>query len=185
MAKNKQIVKEETNLEVQADLQVEGYNPLEFITQTRIITGGREMINSVNVPTQTVLTQGIILFSVDRVRSNRSNACCGGWLFHDLGSGQFTLTNKGCGCDVFEIQFNTNLTAATPDALALVIQSNGEAIGGTEMDYTPAAANVYQSVSVSTLVKVPSGSSVTISIKNLSTVSALVKDANIIIKKIA
>lgn len=143
------------------------------------------MINSVSLLAQEVLTQGIVLFPTDRVRSNRSNACCGGWLFHDLGSGQFTLTNKGCGCDVFEIQFNANLTSATTDALSLVIQSNGEAIGGTEMDYTPATANVYQSVSASTLVKVPSGSSVTISVKNLSTVSALVKDANIIVKKIA
>ena len=86
---------------------------------------------------------------------------------------------------MFEIQFNANLTSTTTDALSLVIQSNGEAIGGTEMDYTPAAANVYQSVSASTLVKVPSGSSVTISVKNLSTVSVLVKDSNIIVKKIA
>ena len=143
------------------------------------------MINSVGIAPASVSAGSNVLFPTDRVRSNRSNACCGGWLFHDLGSGQFTLTNKGCGCDVFEIQFNANLTSATTDALSLVIQSNGEAIGGTEMDYTPAAANVYQSVSASTLVKVPSGSGVTISVKNLSTVSALVKDANIIIKKIA
>lgn len=142
------------------------------------------MINSVGA-LQTVASQGNILFSTDRVRTNRSNACCGGWLSHDLGSGQFTLTNRNCGCSVFEIQFNANLTSATVDPLSLVIQSNGEAIGGTEMDYTPATANVYQSVSASTLVKVPSGSSVTISVKNLSTVSALVKDASIIVKKIA
>ena len=143
------------------------------------------MINSISLLAQTILSQGIVLFPTDRVRSNRSNACCGGWLFHDLGSGQFTLTNKGCGCDVFEIQFNANLTSATTDALSLVIQMNGEAIGGTEMDYTPATANVYQSVSASTLVQVTSGSSVTISVKNLSIVSVLVKDANIIVKKIA
>ena len=143
------------------------------------------MINSISLLAQTILSQGIVLFPTDRVRSNRSNACCGGWLFHDLGSGQFTLTNKGCGCDVFEIQFNANLTSATIDALSLVIQSNGEAIGGTEMDYTPAAANVYQSVSASTLVKVPAGSSVTITVANISASDVLVKDGNIIVKKIA
>ena len=66
------------------------------------------MINSISLLAQEILTQGIVLFPTDRVRSNRSNACCGGWLFHDLGSGQFTLTNKGCGCDVFEIQFVNN-----------------------------------------------------------------------------
>lgn len=142
------------------------------------------MINAVGVPAQEVLTQGTILFSTDRVRSRRGDACNSGWLVHDAGSGQFTLVNNGCGCDVFEIQFNTNLTSATVGPLALVIQANGEAIGGTEMDYTP-AANVYESVSASTLVKVAQGTSVTITVKNISASSVLVKDANIIIQKIA
>lgn len=144
------------------------------------------MINSVNVPTQSVLAQGNVLFAVDRVRSNRSNACCGGWLYHDLGSGQFTLTNNSCvGCSVFEIQYNMNLTATTTGALPFVIQANGEAIGGTNMDYNVAVANVYQNVSASTLVKVPAGASVTITVNNISATTATVKDANIIIKKIA
>lgn len=143
------------------------------------------MISSVNVPAQTVLTQGTVLFSTDRIRSRRGDACNGGWLVHDAGSGQFTLVNNGCGCDVFEILFNTNLTSATVDPLALVIQANGEAIGGTEMDYTPAAADVYESVSASTLVKVAQGASVTITVKNISASSVLVKDANIIIQKVA
>lgn len=142
------------------------------------------MINAVGVPAQEVLTQGTILFSTDRVRSRRGDACNGGWLVHDAGSGQLTLVNNGCGYDVFEIQFNTNLTSATVGPLALVIQANGEAIGGTEMDYTPAAANVYESVSASTLVKVAQGASVTITVKNISASSVLVKDANIIVKKI-
>lgn len=142
------------------------------------------MINAVGVPAQEVLTQGTILFSTDSVRSRRGDACNSGWLVHDAGSGQFTLVNNGCGCDVFEIQFNTNLTSATVGPLALVIQANGEAIGGTEMDYTPAAANVYESVSASTLVKVAQGASVTITVKNISASSVLVKDANIIVKKI-
>lgn len=143
------------------------------------------MINSVNVPAQTVLAQGNVLFATDRVRSRRGDACCGGWLFHDLGSGQFMLTNNGCGCDVFEIQYNMNVTSATTGELPFVIRSNGEAIGGTEMDYTVATADVYENVSASTLVKVPAGGSVTITVANISTLTALVKDANIIIKKIA
>ena len=142
------------------------------------------MINAVVVPAQEVLTKGTILFSTDRVRSRRGDACNGGWLVHDAGSGQFVLVNNSCGCDVFEIQFNTNLTSTTVGSLALVLQANGEAIGGTEMDYTPSAANVYESVSASTLVKVPRGTSLTITVKNISASSVLVKDANIIIQKI-
>lgn len=143
------------------------------------------MINSVSVTAQTVLTQANILFTADRVRSRRGDACNRGWLSHDAGSGQFILINNGCGCGVFEIQFNTNLTSDTVGALALVIQANGEAIGGTEMDYTPAASNVYASVSASTLVKVPAGGSVTITVKNISASSVLTKDANIIIQKVS
>lgn len=44
-------------------------------------------------------------------------------------------------------------------------------------------ANVYQNVGATTLIAVPAGSSVTISVGNVGTVETLVKDANIIIKK--
>lgn len=144
------------------------------------------MINSVNVPVQTVNAQANILFNVDRVRTKRGEACNGGWLFHDLGSGQFTLTNeKCCGCVVFEVQFNANISSATTGALAFVIQSNGEAIGGAEMDYTVATVNTFGNISSSTLIKVPAGASITVTVKNISLIPANVKDANIIIKKIA
>lgn len=143
------------------------------------------MINSVSVAPQTVLPQGNILFTTTRVRSNRCNVCNGGWLFHDNGSGQFTLTNNKCGCSIFEVDFNMNVTSATTGAVPFVIQTNGEAVGGTEMDSTVDTANVYNNVSSSTLIKVPSGASITVSVKNISTLTALVKDANIIIKKVA
>lgn len=155
------------------------------VNYQNFIEGVNDMINSVNVPVQTVLQNATILFGTDRVRSRRCGCECGGWLFHDLGSGQFILTNNRCDCAVFEILFNTNVTSATTGALPFVIQSNGEAIGGTEMDYTVATANTYGNVSASTLVKVPARASITITVKNISSLIALVKDANIIIKKIA
>ena len=143
------------------------------------------MINSVSVPAQTIITQATIPFASDRVRTNRSNACLGGWLSHDVGDSNFTLTNCSKCCSIFEVQFNTNLTSETVGELALVIQADGVAIGGTEMDYTPATASVYESVSASTLIKAPPCASTTISVKNISASSVLVKDSNIIIKKIA
>lgn len=145
-----------------------------------------KIINSINVPAQAVAVQANVLFATDRVRSSRGDACCGGWLFHDLGSGQFTLVNdSSCGCKVFEVQFNANVSSATTGALAFVIQANGEAVGGTEMDYTVATANAFGNISSSTLIKVPAGASVTVTVKNISLLPANVKDANIIIKKIA
>jgi len=145
------------------------------------------MINSVNVPVQTVTAQSNVLFSTDRVRSRRCSSCCGGWLQHDAGSGQFTLiNNNSCGSSVFEISFNCDLTSATTGAIALAIQANGEAIGGTEMDYTVATESVYQSVGANTLIKVPANTSVTITVKNTSTTTSVqCQSANIIIKKIA
>lgn len=141
------------------------------------------MINSVNVPTQTVASQANILFAVDRIRSRRGEACNGGWLFHDLGSGQFTLVNKGCNCEIFEIEFNANISSPTTGALAFVIQANGEAIGGTEMDYTVATANTFGNISASARIKIPAGASVVVTVKNISLIGATVKDANIIIDK--
>ena len=53
------------------------------------------------------------------------------------------------------------------------------------MDYTVVTANTYQNVGASTLIPVPAGSSLTVSIGNISAGEVLVKDANVIIKKLA
>ena len=158
------------------------------VSQFNIIEkgGNKDMYNGVGELPQTVNQNANVLFATDRVRSNRSNACCGGWLSHDTGSGLFTLVNNNrCGCATFRIDFNANITADTTTALALAIKSNGEQVAGTEMDYTPAAANVYESVSASTIIVVPFGASKTISIGNINPTATLVKNANIIIEKVS
>lgn len=138
------------------------------------------MINSVSVPQQTVAVNANVLFAVDRVRTKSCD--CAGRIQHDLGSGQFVLAHPG----IYEVQFNANISAAAAGATALAIRSNGEAVGGTEMDYTVVTANTFQSVSASTLIRVPCGASKTITVGNVSpAVAALVKDANIIIKRLA
>ena len=53
-----------------------------------------------------------------------------------------------------EVEFNANVSAAAAGATALTIELNGEAIGGTEMDYTVATAEVYQNVKASTLIAI-------------------------------
>lgn len=147
--------------------------------------GSESMYNAVNEAVQTVAVNSNVLFATDRVRSNRSNACCGGWLSHDLGSGLFTLVNNNrCGCATFRVDFNANITSATAGPLSLAIKSNGEQVAGTEMDYTVATANTFGNVSASTIIVVPFGASKTISIGNVGTLATLVKNANIIITKI-
>lgn len=137
------------------------------------------MINSVNEAVQSVNANGNLLFATDVVRT-RSATCCG-WLQHSAGSGIFQLTKPG----IYKIDFNANITSATAGALALAFKSNGEQLIGTEMDTTIATANAYQSVSANRLVKICGNGSTTITIGNVGTLATLVKNANIIIEKIA
>lgn len=137
------------------------------------------MINSVNEDVQSVNANENVLFATDVIRT-RSATCCG-WLQHSAGSGIFQLTKPG----IYEIQFNANITSATAGALALAIKANGEQMIGTEMDTTIATANANQNVSATRLVKICGSGSTSITIANVGTLVTLVKNANIIIKKIA
>lgn len=175
-------IEEQKSVEVSSDVVIENFSVLPPNIIER--GGDMSMYNAVNENSQVVNQNANVLFATDRVRSNRSNACCGGWLSHDNGSGLFTLVNNNrCGCATFKIDFNANITADTTAPLALAIKSNGEQVAGTEMDYTPTTANVYESVSASTVIVVPCGASKTISIGNLNATATLVKNANIIIEK--
>jgi hypothetical protein len=139
-----------------------------------------QTINSVNAAAQSVAVNGNVLFATDRVRTG-SCGCCGA-IQHDTGSGLFTLAKPG----IYKVDFNANITAATAGAIALAMRVNGETVGGTEMDYTVVTANVYQSVSASTLIKVCPGTSKTVAVANVSpALAALVKDANIIVNRLA
>lgn len=142
------------------------------------------MLNVIAKPEQTVAANQNIIFNDTRVKSRRCG-CSSGWLNHVKGSGLFTITNRTNLPMAVEVEFNGNVTAAAAGATALVIELNGEAIGGTEMDYTVVTANTYQNVGASTLIPVPAGSSLTVSIGNISAGEVLVKDANVIIKKLA
>lgn len=142
------------------------------------------MLNVIAKQEQTVAANQNIIFNDTRVKSRRCG-CSSGWLNHVKGSGLFTITNRTNLPMAVEVDFNGNVTAAAAGATALVIELNGEAIGGTEMDYTVVTANTYQNVGAYTLIPVPAGSSLTVSIGNISAGAVLVKDANIIIKKLA
>ena len=137
------------------------------------------MINSVGVASTVVSAGSNVLFPTDRVRTKSCNSCCG-WLSHDTGSGLFTLTKQG----IYEIQYNADITSTDAGQASLVLEQNGEAIGGTQSIYTVATASALGNVSASTLIRVPCGASYTITLTNNSTLALNVQDANIIIKKI-
>ena len=142
------------------------------------------MLNVIAKDAQQISANENVIFTGTRVKSRRCG-CSGGWLSHIEGSGLFTITNRSNQPMAVELQFNVNVTAAAAGATALAIKLNGEVIGGTEMDYTVVTADVYQNVSADTLVPVPAGTSLTISAGNISAGAVTVKDANLIIKKVA
>ena len=142
------------------------------------------MLNVINVPAQEVAANQNVIFNSTRVKSRRCG-CQSGWLNHIEGSGLFTITNRSNQPMAVELQFNANVTASAAGATALVLKLNGENIGGTEMDYTVVTADVYQNVSADTLIPVPAGTSLTVSVGNISSGAVLVKDANLIIKKLS
>ena len=142
------------------------------------------MLNVINVPAQEIATNQNVIFNATRVKSRRCG-CQSGWLNHIEGSGLFTITNRSNQPMAVELQFNANVTASAAGATALALKLNGENIGGTEMDYTVVTAEVYQNVSADTLIPVPAGTSLTVSVGNISAGAVLVKDANLIIKKLS
>lgn len=146
------------------------------------------MINSIQeLPVTLTSNTANISFSGETVRTRSANCVCGGWLNHSTGSTQYQITESG----IYEIMFNTNVTSATAGVVALGIKANGELLSGTEMDYTVATANAYNSVSSSRLVRLCGNSSMTITVGSLPTSDAtatqipIVKNASLIIKKIA
>nr|DAF59604.1 MAG TPA: hypothetical protein [Siphoviridae sp. ctmIh35] len=142
------------------------------------------MLNAIAREAQQISAGQNVIFSNTRVKSRRCG-CSSGWLNHIEGSGLFTITNRGNQPMAVEVQFNGNVTASAAGETVLTMEVNGEAIGGTEMDYTVATAGVYQNVGASTLIPVPAGTSLIVSVGNISAGAVLVKDANIIIKKLS
>ena len=145
------------------------------------------MINSINdVVTTLSANTANIPFTSDVVRTRSANCVCGGWLNHNTGSTQYQITSPG----IYEIMFNTNVTSATAGAVALGIKANGELLSGTEMDYTVATANAFNSVSANRLIRVCGNGSTTITVGSIATVNATatqiptIKNASLIIKKI-
>ena len=139
------------------------------------------MINSIATTVQTVTNGNNVLFPTDRIRTKACQCECKGWLAHDTGSGLFTITKPG----IYEISFDADITSATVGDASLVLEQNGEAIGGTQSLYNVATTSTYGNVSGDTLIQVPCGASYTITLGNNSGLDLLVQNANIIIEKIA
>jgi len=131
-----------------------------------------------------------ITFSDTDLRTGSAN-CFNGWLNHNEGSSTFNIVMGG----IYEVIFNANITSATDGLVALGIYADGIKLNGTEMDEVLAVAGDYHNVSTNKLIRVCGRGSVTITINSVpaivyngtstATQIPIIKNANIIIKKIA
>lgn len=136
------------------------------------------------VPTQTVAVDENVLFA------NGSRCCKKGYVQHRDDSGIFYLKGITNQCKAtYKVSFTANIAIAeggTVEPISVALTINGEALGNATAIVTPAAIGDFFNVSVSTLIDVPYGCCVTISVENTSDTTAIdVVNANLIIDRVA
>ena len=115
------------------------------------------------------------------------NAPC---IVHREGSGLVTLRGitKGQCRARFKVTFGGNIaipTGGTVEAISVAIAINGEAVNSTTMIVTPAAVEEYFNVFGTIFIDIPINCCSQISVKNTSTQSILVQNANVIVERVA
>ena len=149
------------------------------------------MIQAIQV-TPEVLTSNTdnINFDIVDLRSRTANCC--GWLQYSPGGSDFTIIGGG----TFEINFNANVTSTTAGQVALALKTSlGSDLEGTEIDSSVVTPGVYENVSFTKILRVCPRVNTTISVGSLSAIGGVtpavatqiptIKDANLIIEKIA
>lgn len=138
------------------------------------------MINAfVNIPVE--LAVGAILpFAGSRAETRGSQVGCGGWLYHADGSGQFLLSRPG----IYKVDFSAQVTAAAAGDVEMVLNTNGEALAGSQMGETIAAADDLAMLGMTALVVVPCGASVAVSVTNASETAITVNNASLVITRV-
>ena len=102
---------------------------------------------------------------------NNSIPCPRGNVFHEGGTGTFTLRGRTCNAFArYQVDYFGNVSvptggAAGPIALALAV--NGETRPSSRSIATPAAVNQYFSVSSGAIIDVPAGCCTSISLRSV------------------
>ena len=152
------------------------------------------MIQALQI-TPEILTSNIDNINFDTVDLRTNSANCCGWLQYMNGGSDFTILGGG----VFEISFNANVTSDTAGIVALALKTaTGTDVEGTEMDAEITTAGNYVNISFTKLLKIcprinttiavgslPSTITGTTTLVNTETEIPVIKDANLIIRKIA
>ena len=131
---------------------------------------------------QTVNENQNVLFTDTVVKGSCS-------IVHRDGSGLVTLRGLTDQYRAsFKVTFGGNIAISeggTVEPISLAIAINGEPVSTTTMIETPAAAEEFNNVFSAIFINVPCGCCSQISVKNTSTQSIDVQNANLIIERVA
>ena len=153
------------------------------------------MIQSTNEAIQILSTNtSDITFSNDELRTR--SATCSGWLNHTEGTAQYTIlgNNNCCQPAVYEVTFNANVTGATAGPIEIGLKENGTPVVGASANKV-VVVDEYQNISFTKLIRLCPRENVTLTVGSIPAVSQVVpavptvaptiKNANLIIRKIA
>lgn len=149
------------------------------------------MIQALQI-TPEVLTSNTDNINFDIVDLRGRNANCCGWLQYMTGGSDFTIIGGG----LFEITFNANVTSETAGSVAIALKTGtGTDVEGTESDVVIATAGEYTTVSFTKLIRLCPRVNTVVAIGSLPAIGGVtpvvtteiptIKDANLIIRKIA
>ena len=148
------------------------------------------MIQAIQI-TPEILTSNTDNINFDLVDLRSRSANCCGWLQYMNGGSEFTLIGGG----TFRVTFNANVTSETTGQVALALKTGtGTDVEGTEMD-ADVTADIYTNISFTKLIRVCPRVNTTIAVGSLPAIGGVtpaveteiptIKDANLIIEKIA
>lgn len=139
------------------------------------------MAEFTNVFVQQVAANGNAIFSETPV----SGSNC---IVHRDGSGIITLRGLTNQCRArYKVFFGGNVAIPTGGAvgpISIAIAVEGEALGSATAIVTPAAVNEFFNVFAAAFIEVPRGCCVTVAVKNTSTETIELENANVIIERV-
>ena len=141
------------------------------------------MAEFTSVALQTVAANGNVLLTETPVRSGS------GAVVHREGSGVITL--RGCASQcraLYKVTFGGNVAipaGGTVGPITLAIAIEGEPLASATMIETPAAAEAFSNVFAEVLIAVPGDCCVTIGVRNIGPDPVDVKNANVIVERVA
>ena len=139
------------------------------------------MAEFTNVFVQQIAAHGNAVFSETPV----SGSNC---IVHRDGSGIITLRGMTNQCRArYKVVFGGNIAIPTGGAvgpISVAIAVEGEALGSATAVVTPAAVEDFFNVFAAAFIEVPRGCCVTVAVKNTSTETIELENANVIVERV-